>query len=175
MPCKNCLRTLIIYNEKKLCPTCDNLALLDSITAIAISERIYDYLNNLFYNRLKEWNTRHLITYCVTMREQKSRQFFQKYSPFPIGGLSKYTILAVNILKNSYNPNGKTIVIDTDEQEVKNLFNIFEKLAEFENHPAIKDPLAKHLELTKQHTILIAQNEKRFHEKGATPGKSVMQ
>ncbi len=35
-----------------------------------------------------------------------------------------------------------------------------EKLAEFENHPAIKDPLAKHLELVKQQTILIEQKEK---------------
>lgn len=40
-----------------------------------------------------------------------------------------------------------------------------EKIAEFENHPAIKDPLTKHLELTKQQTILIKQKEKQFAEK----------
>lgn len=39
------------------------------------------------------------------------------------------------------------------------------KMAEFENHPAIKDPLTKHLALTKQQTIFIHQKEKLLAEK----------
>jgi hypothetical protein len=132
MPCNKCGRTLMLYDDLKLCSKCDCLAVLDTISAINISERVCDYLTKLFYERLKEWNSFHLITYCVVKREQVSREFYKKYSLFPTGELSMYTLLADRVLKNSYNSGGKRID-ETNEHEVRRLVDTFDKLLNFEN------------------------------------------
>lgn len=132
MPCENCHRTLLIYDDEKLCPKCNCLTILDTISAITISERISRYLNDLFYKQLKEWNSFHLIIYCIVKREELSRKFFAKYSLFPIGELSKYSILIGRIIENGYNLNGK-IIDENSEYAVNELIDTFTKLLEFEN------------------------------------------
>jgi hypothetical protein len=146
MPCAICGRSFLYYYNDPICPKCNNLTVLDSITAISVSKQMVDHLNKLFYDHLTQYDLQALLGNFAAHREDYCRQFFSKYSPLDLGRILNYTLLLKKSLKFG-KPNGR---IPKSKQEVAEIVDSFDKVAERESeHLKIKSCYARVLYLEK--------------------------
>ncbi len=93
MPCNKCNHSLVYYEKDPLCPKCDSLAILDSITAISIADRRIKKLEKLLNDYLVTLDKQSLIAHVASRREIISRKFFKEYSTLDIGEFLSNTLL----------------------------------------------------------------------------------
>ena len=79
MPCSKCNHFLVYYEKDPLCPKCEPLAILDTITAIKVAERRTKQLEKLLNDYLLTIDKQSLIAHVTNRREKISRKFFKDY------------------------------------------------------------------------------------------------
>ncbi len=93
MPCSKCNHSLVYYEKDPLCPKCESLAILDSVTATMIADRRIKHLEKLLMDYLITLDKQSLIAQVTWRREQISREFFKKYSTLDLGEFLSDTLL----------------------------------------------------------------------------------
>ena len=129
MPCLNCGFILLLYENEIICPKCEQLALLDSVAAVEVSNKRLDHVKKLWADYVKTLDKQSLLAWVVWEREKYSRNFIEKYQPLDLGKLFAYTLLLKRTMQVR-SINGTTAV--NNEESAKEMISLFNKLTEIE-------------------------------------------
>lgn len=147
MPCEKCRHILYFYEKEPVCPKCNSLAVLDSATAIEVSNRRLEYVKKLWEDYIRTLDKESLLAWVTWEREKYSRLFFQRYGTLDLGKLLAYTLMLKRTMQLG-KVDGKTII--DNEETAKKLTDTFEKLSEIEvDHLHLKSCYSNMLYLDK--------------------------
>lgn len=123
MPCNKCGHFLILREEELICPKCNDMQILDSVTASIISCKRVQYFKELWKTELVKANRPTFLLHIADHREHTCREFFKKYSLIELGKYFSDTLFLKRVIKLS-NPQGGQIIDDkTTSAPFIDLFN----------------------------------------------------
>lgn len=129
MTCDKCGHLFILFENDRVCPNCNKLAVLDSETAVRVGTRLVELSKTLLNEELRNWERDTLLGNIAAKRELISRQYFKEYSPLNVGRLATLTLLIKRVTKFG-NFRGK---VPIQMGEIDKLIRVFEKSINFES------------------------------------------
>lgn len=128
MPCDTCNSRLVYYANALICPKCNNMKLVDSLTASILSCKRVHIFRKLWNIELEKIHKDSLMLHVVVHRENLARKFFREYSVIELGRFFSDTLFLKKIQKFG-NPEGKIIIDDVKKSEpIIKLFNELSKI-----------------------------------------------
>jgi hypothetical protein len=139
MVCDNCGQKEILYYHRKkeeqdvkCCPFCDGLSILSKEDSIKISEKQYQFINEIVNARLKNFDQMSLLYWTLAYREKLYSQFITEVPYFKLNELLSINVLIKKVM-HSNEESGNEKANDANTKEMISFFAILVKIKEYQS------------------------------------------
>lgn len=134
MSCNVCNTKLVYYNNDLICPKCNDIKLVDSLTASILSCKRVHIFRKLWNVELEKIHKGSLLLHIAVHRENLARKFFKEFGVIEIGRFFSDTLFLKRVQKFG-NSNGKIIIDDVNKS--KPIIDLFNELSKIETDDSL--------------------------------------